>query len=89
MLRASVDCFEEKEQLEAKYKEAIDTTKSMRDSAFKKGYMTVIIYGVCLLALGLFFTYIFSTMEWHTLLYVVDIIGFFVILYGMSSLVCR
>ena len=88
-LQASIDCFEEKEQLEAIIKEAEETTKVMRAGEFKESFEPWIIRGVCLLVAGLFLTYLFSLMNWHVLLYVVDIIGFWVIFFYTSSLWCR
>ena len=84
-LGAGFDCFEEKEQLEAIYNEAKEKNKTMQESAFKEEFEPVIIKGVILLAIGLFLTYAFSMLKWHSFLYVVDIIGFFVILFGFIS----
>jgi hypothetical protein len=85
MFDAGLDCFAEQEQLEAIYNEAQEKTKAMHESAFKEEFEPVIIKGVILLAIGLFLTYAFSMMKWHSFLYVVDIIGFFVILFGFIS----
>lgn len=89
MLDAGFDCFAEQKQLEQIYDEAKNETKAMQESAFKAEFEPVIIQGVCLLVIGLFLTYSFSMMKWHILLYAVDIIGFFVIFFHMSSLWCR
>ena len=88
-LQASVDCFEEKEQLEAIYKEARETTKAMQASEFKESFTPWIIQGVCLLVAGLFLTQLFSLMNWHALLYVVDVLGFWIIFFHVSSLWCH
>lgn len=85
MFDAGLDCFAEQEQLEAIYNEAQEKTKAMHESAFKEEFEPVIIKGVCLLVIGLFLTYAFSMLKWHSFLYVVDIIGFFVILFGFIS----
>ncbi len=85
MFDAAFDCFAEQEQLEAIYNAAEEKTKAMHESAFKEEFEPVIIKGVCLLVIGLFLTYAFSMLKWHSFLYVVDIIGFFVILFGFIS----
>ena len=89
MLDAGFDCFAEQEQLEAIYNAAEEKTKAMHESAFKKEFEPVIIKGVILLAIGLFLTYAFSMLKWHIFLYAVDIVGFFVIFFHMSSLWCH
>ena len=88
-LSASIDCFEEKEQLEAINKEAEETTKAMQASEFKESFTPWIIQGVCLLVIGLFLTQLFSLMNWYALLYVADVLGFWIIFFHVSSLWCH
>ena len=89
MLDADFDCFAEQKQLEQIHDETEKENRSMQSKAFWESYTPIIIKGVCLLAIGLFLTYAFSMMKWHILLYAVDIIGFFVIFFHMSSLICH
>ena len=88
-LDADFDCFAEQKQLEQIHDETEKENRSMQSKAFWESYTPIIIKGVCLLAIGLFLTYAFSMMKWHILLYAVDIIGFFVIFFHMSSLWCH
>ena len=85
MLDAGFDCFAEQKQLEQIHEEAKNETKAMQSEAFWDSFTPIIIKGVILLAIGLFLTYAFSMLKWHSFLYVVDIIGFFVILFGFIS----
>ena len=89
MLDAGFDCFAEQKQLEQFYEEAKNETKAMQSEAFWDSFTPIIIKGVILLAIGLFLTYAFSMLKWHIFLYATDIVGFFVIFFHMSSLICH
>ena len=89
MLDAGFDCFAEQKQLEQIYEEAKNETKAMQSEAFRDSFTPIIIKGVILLAIGLFLTYAFSMLKWHIFLYATDIVGFFVIFFHMSSLICH
>ena len=89
MLDAGFDSFAEQKQLEQFYEEAKNETKAMQSEAFWDSFTYIIIKGVILLAIGLFLTYAFSMLKWHIFLYAADIVGFFVIFFHMSSLICH
>ena len=89
MLDAGFDSFAEQKQLEQFYEEAKNETKAMQSEAFRDSFTPIIIKGVILLAIGLFLTYAFSMLKWHIFLYAADIVGFFVIFFHMSSLICH
>lgn len=89
MLDAGFDSFAEQKQLEQFYEEAKNETKAMQNEAFWDSFTPIIIKGVILLVIGLFLTYAFSMLKWHIFLYAADIVGFFVIFFHMSSLICH
>lgn len=89
MLDAGFDSFAEQKQLEQFYEEAKNETKAMQNEAFGDSFTPIIIKGVILLVIGLFLTYAFSMLKWHIFLYAADIVGFFVIFFHMSSLICH
>ena len=89
MLDAGFDSFAEQKQLEQFYEEAKNETKAMQNKAFWDSFTPIIIKGVILLVIGLFLTYAFSMLKWHIFLYAADIVGFFVIFFHMSSLICH
>ena len=89
MLDAGFDNFAEQKQLEQFYEEAKNETKAMQNEAFWDSFTPIIIKGVILLVIGLFLTYAFSMLKWHIFLYAADIVGFFVIFFHMSSLICH
>ena len=83
-LHADFDCFAEQKRLEQICDEAEKESRSIRRNVFWKDFTPVIPSGLCIAAVGFFFTRLLIKKQWYVLLYVVDTVGMAVVYYGFS-----
>lgn len=83
-LHADFDCFAEQKRLEQICDEAEKESRSIRRNVFWKDFTPVIPFGLCIAAVGFFFTWLLIKKQWYVLLYVMDIVGMPVVYYGFS-----
>lgn len=86
IFHASFDSFAEQDQLVQLCNEKAAEAESMKRSFYRKHFTPVIAIGLCLLAVGILFTHLLIKIKWYVLLYVVNVIGLFAIVYNFTLL---